>query len=107
MQSGKSSETTKSSEVSTLPDAGTPERRVFEQKALREGRHALEARGDQIEQALYDVYMHFRVEFIERYGLMDTAPRSSVAWDEALADAEALREHVRQRWARAIFESYR
>lgn len=98
MRSEKSSATTKSSEVSTLPDARTPERRALEEEALREGQRALQDRKGKIEEALYTVYMHFRAKFIEEYGLMDSAPRSSPLWVEALADAETLREYLRQRW---------
>ena len=89
-----------------FPEPGTPERHELETESLREGQRALQDRGGQIEHALYDVYIHFRMKFVEQYGLMDTAPRSKITWEEALTDAEILREHVRQRWAAAIVASY-
>lgn len=89
-----------------LPELDTIERTRLNAEAIAVGLEAVEKNG-KLYEAMYEVYMHFRMKFIEKYKLMDDAPHSSPMWVEALQDAEALRDYVSQRFSDTILIAFR
>jgi hypothetical protein len=85
-----------------LPEIGSAQRDQLEAEALDVGLCALQSQRDRIPEALYSVYSHFRMKFIEERGLMDSAPGVGAVWEGALADARRLEAHVSECWARTI-----
>jgi len=75
------------------------------EEALAVGCGALREHGE-IPRALYEVYMQFRLRFIQECGLMDSPP-GGAAWVEALCIARALERAVAADWATTILEARR
>ena len=68
------------------------------------GEKFLEESDGEIAGALYLTYSHFRNRFLDERGLMDSAPGDDWEWDEALVDAQEMREYVDKTWATRILE---
>lgn len=86
-----------------LPKSGTSERDLLDKEALLMGEKFLDETDGEIAQTLYLTYMHFRTKFLDERGLMDSTPDiNPLQWDEALADALAMREYVDKTWAARI-----
>lgn len=81
-----------------LPETGTPERAALEQEAHDVAMVFLREEFNNIPNALYRTYMHFRQKFLDAYPEVDSV--------ELLTDARVLEAVVADDWAHSIRERF-